>query len=162
LARDDHGEHRGGDVCGSERSKQPFVSFAREWADAQDWKATTRESFPHALARLERVLPDRVALGAIDQLAIKRARVDLARTYAPATVDLTVDHASGIRVGRVSRDPTVGAQSRRRRSGDAGKVGPEHVPTRAEVAVIWPAAPSAYCDRSRCDRSACESVRCSA
>lgn len=129
--------------------------------------ATTRESFPHALARLERVLPDRVALGAIDQLAIKRARVDLARTYPPATVDLTVGYLVSIMQaafvsGRVSRDPRVGAQSRQRRSGDAGKVGPEHVPTRAEVAVIWPAAPSAYCDRSRCDRSACESVRCSA
>lgn len=135
MARDDHGEHRGGDVCGSERSKQPFVSFAREWADAQDWKATTRESFPHALARLERVLPDRVALGAIDQLAIKRARVDLARTYAPATVDLTVGYLVSI-----MRAAFVSAVSRvTRPSGRSLAGGGRATPARSAPSMCRPA-----------------------
>ncbi|GIU89851.1 MAG: hypothetical protein KatS3mg010_0950 [Acidimicrobiia bacterium] len=139
-----------GTYAAPERSKQPFVSFAREWADAQDWKATTRESFPHALARLERVLPDRVALGAIDQLAIKRARVDLARAYATATVDLTVGYLVAIMraayvSGRIPRDPTVGAQvsatacGRRREGRPRGRAD-----ARGKVAAIWQAAPSAY------------------
>jgi integrase len=45
---------------------------------------------------------------------------------------------------RIPADPTVGAQSRRRRSKDDERVGPDQVPTRAEVAAIWQAAPANF------------------
>jgi integrase len=123
--------------------------FATEWAEAQDWKDTTREGFPMVLARLEATLPRDVTLREVDRLTIQRARVDLGRRYAPATVDLTMSYLMAVmraahHARRIGHDPTLGAQSRRRRSGDAEKVGPDDVPTRAEVAAIWQATPGPY------------------
>jgi integrase len=57
-------------------------------------------------------------------------------------VDLTVTYLLEIMraahaAGRIPRDPTMGTRRRRRRSSDADRVGPNDVPTRAEVAAIW-------------------------
>jgi integrase len=141
LVRGDHADPR--------RGRQTFHHFALEWADGQDWKETTRQSFPLVLARAEAALPKEVRLARIDQLVIKRARVELAKHYAPATVDLTVGYVASIMraayaTHRVGSDPTVGAQSRRRRASDRDRVGPDDVPTREEVAAIWNATPAPY------------------
>jgi len=66
-----------GDYTDPKRGRTLFHDFAIEWADAQDWKATTREGYPRALARIEKVLPERARLAQVDQLTIKRARVEL-------------------------------------------------------------------------------------
>src|SRR5438094_69082 len=134
-----------GNYADPKRGRQRFHDFAVEWAAAQDWKATTRDGFPRVLARAEKVLPEDVRLDQTDQLVIMRARVDLAKTYAPAAVTLTMTYLLAIMraafiTRRVSADPTIGARSRRRRR-DGERVGPDQVPTRAEVAAIWSAAP---------------------
>jgi integrase len=139
-----------GNYADPKRGRQTFHDFALEWSESQDWKVTTRGDFPRVLARAEAVLPRGATLASVDQLAIKRARVELARTYAPATVRLTMAYIVAIMRAahasrRISVDPTVGAQSKRRRAGDrVGRVGPEAVPTREEVAAIWNAAPASY------------------
>jgi integrase len=46
--------------------------------------------------------------------------------------------------GSIGRDPTIGARSNRRRSGDEHKVRPDDMPMRAEVAAIWTAGPNQY------------------
>jgi integrase len=128
--------------------EQRLSAFAMEWAEAQDWKATTRQGFAPAWARVEAVLPKGITLAGVDQLVMKRARVALAKSYAPNTVTLSWGYLAAIMrsaytSGRIPRDPTIGARTRRRRVADEG-VGPDDVPTRAEVAVIWHAAPSAF------------------
>ena len=64
---------------------------------------------------------------------------------------LTLDYVKAImhaafEAGRIPRDPTVGVRRPRRRDGDrlAGAVGPDRVPTRAEVLAILDAAPDRY------------------
>lgn len=130
-------------------ARQSFHAFALEWAAAQDWKETTREGFPYVLARVERGLAKGATLGSVDQLAIKRVRVELGREYAAKTVTLSMTYVLGImraayRSGRIPRDVTIGASSQRRRNRDAHDVTPEEVPTRAEVTAIWSAAPPAF------------------
>lgn len=140
---------RDGTYADPARGRQRFHDFATEWAEAQDWKETTRGDFPRVLRRLTAIVGDRTTLAQIDQLAIKRARVALNEKYAPATVDLTMSYLLAIMraahaTRRVRVDPTEGTQSRRRRSADRDRVGAENVPTRAEVAAIWRAAPAPY------------------
>lgn len=101
------------------------------------------------LGRAERVLPKNVRLSQIDQLIIKRARVELSNSYADATVSLTMSYLRSIMRAahlsqRIGVDPTVGTGSKRRRDADRDKVRPSDVPTREEVAAIWGAAPSKY------------------
>jgi integrase len=132
-----------------QHGKQRFHDFALEWAEAQDWKDTTRESFPLVLARAEVALPNDVALVGIDELVVKRARVALAAKYKAATVDLTFGYIVAIlraahAMRRISIDPTARVQGRRRGALERDRVGPQEVPTRAEVAAIWAAAPSKY------------------
>jgi integrase len=138
-----------GDYTDPTRGRTRFHDFAVEWAEAQDWKQTTREGFPSVLARIEKVLPERARLAQIDQLTIKRARVELAKKYHANTVNLTMKHVMAImRAAYANRyvphDPTINADSKRRRNKDAEKVGPKDVPTRAEVLEIWAAAPAPY------------------
>jgi integrase len=81
-------------------------------------------------------------------LTVKRARVELQKTYAPRTVAVTMSRLLSImraayETGKLARDPTIGTRSKRRRSDD-DKVTPEMVPTRAELAAIWRAAPAQY------------------
>jgi len=42
----------------------------------------------------------------------------------------------------VPHDPTINADTKRRRNKDAEKVGPDDVPTRAEVSLLWTSAPA--------------------
>jgi integrase len=138
-----------GDYADPKRGRQTFHDFAVEWAASQDWKATTRQSFPLVLARAETVLPKDVRLAQIDQLVIKRARVDLATKYSLSTVALTLTYVTSImraahRTQRIPTDPTVGTMTQRRRNADADRVGPDDIPTRKEVAAIWAAAPSPF------------------
>ena len=50
--------------------KQTFKAFADEWAEAQDWKATSRESWQHVRARLLPHLGD-LPLASIDRSRCK-------------------------------------------------------------------------------------------
>jgi integrase len=95
------------------------------------------------------LLPQDIRLGAIDPLTIKPARAELSKRYAAKTVTLTMSHLLAIMraafaAGRIGRDRTIGARSNRRRSGDEHRVKVRDVPTRAEVAAIWNAAPINY------------------
>ncbi len=130
--------------------RERFVAFARRWADGQDWKRTTAESFAPHLRRLERILGD-VELAGIDKPALQSTRTQLLRSgYARSTATITLHYATSImraayHAGLVPRDPTVGVKPPKRRTGDPdGRVGPENVPTRAEVLAILAAAPSPY------------------
>ena len=129
--------------------RQRFGAFADEWAAAQDWKATTRETWAVARLRLEPVL-GQVQLQAVDLLALQRARQELSARYARSTVELTMHYAGAVMRaayagGRIGRDPTRGFRAPRARADEPdGKVTPDQVPTRAEALRILTAAPAPY------------------
>jgi integrase len=129
--------------------RQRFDDFADEWAASQDWKASTREAWPYIGARLSPVL-GRLPLASIDQLELKRARVELSDRYSRATVKLTMAYAGMIMraayaSARIGRDPTVGLKGPKARAGERrDQVGPEDVPTRAEALAILAGAPSSF------------------
>jgi integrase len=126
-----------------------FLTFANEWAEAQDWKATTRQGWPFHRARLE-VHLGHLPLAAVDLLALQRTQQALAENYARSTVTTTMSYAGSIMraahaAGRIGRDPTRGLRAPKARAGERdGKVGPEQVPTRAEAAAILSGAPEPY------------------
>ncbi len=126
-----------------------FERFADEWAEAQDWKATTRSGWPYVRARLVRLLGT-MPLVSIDLLALQSAQRALSAQYARATVEVTMSYAGSIMRaayagGRVGRDPTTGLKAPKARAGEPdGKVGPEQVPTRAEALAILEAAPAPF------------------
>ena len=130
--------------------RQTFDQFAEEWAAAQDtWKAGTRDAWPSIRARLRPHIGD-APLAGVDQLALKRLRGELAATYAPATVKLTMAYAGMIlraafAARRIGHDPTAGLREKRARAGErTGQVGAEDVPTRAEALAIIAAAPTSF------------------
>jgi integrase len=129
--------------------RQTFASFADEWADAQDWKDTSRESWRHVRARLVPLLGP-CALAAIDRLALQGVQQQLAEKYARSTVATTMTYAGMIMraayaSGRIGRDPTRGLRRPKPRAGESdGRVGPDQVPTRDEVLVILAAAPPPF------------------
>jgi integrase len=131
-------------------SRQRFDDFVvKEWVPAQDWKETTLESWPGVWARLQPLLGG-YPLGAIDQLALKAVRTQLAKRYAHATVKLTMAYAGMVlraayASGRIGRDPTAGLKAPRARATDpSGKVKPEDVPTRPEALALLDGAPGAF------------------
>ncbi len=129
--------------------RQTFVSYADEWAGAQDWKATSRESWRYHRGRLLPLLGGR-SLANVDLLTLQRARQSLAARYAPSTVTTTMAYAGMVMraayIGnRIGSDPTRGLRAPKRRAGEPdGKVGPNQVPTRAEALAILDAAPMPY------------------
>lgn len=131
------------------RGRQRFADFAAEWAEGQDWKDTTRESWPYIEARLLPLIGN-AQLAAVDQLMLKRVRAVLAKQYAHATVKLTMAYAGMIMraahtSGRIGRDPTAGLRAPKARADDpTGQVGPADVPTRAEALAILANAPSEF------------------
>jgi integrase len=131
------------------RGRQRLANFAREWAEGQDWKDTTREAWPYIEARLDPLI-GKAQLAAVDQLLLKRVRAALAKEYAHATVKLTMAYAAMIMraaytSGRIGRDPTAGPRAPKARAGDpTGQVGPEHVPTRSEALAILANTPSQF------------------
>jgi integrase len=138
-----------GNYVDPRRGRQRFGDFAAEWAESQDWKETTRESWPYIQARL---LPHigRAQLASIDQLMLKRLRAALSKDYSRATVKLTMAYAGMIMraayaSGRIGRDPTTGLRAPKSRAGDRdGVVGPDEVPTRGEALAILAGAPSSF------------------
>lgn len=129
--------------------RQTFTSFADEWAAAQDWKATSRESWRYVRARLVRSL-DGVPLDSIDLLTLQRLQRSLADRYARTTVEVTMSYAGSIMraahaAGRIGRDPTRGLRAPKTRAGESdGVVTAEQVPTRAEALAILEGAPARY------------------
>ena len=94
--------------------RQTFVSFADEWAVAQDWKATSRESWPYIRARLAPLLGD-LPLASIDRLVLQRVRQALSTKYARSTTTVTMTYA-----GMIMRAATrAGASVATRRMGFA-------------------------------------------
>jgi integrase len=132
-----------------EHGKQTFAAFANEWAAAQAWKDTSRESWPGILARLDPLIGG-MPLSAIDQLVLKGARIKLSARYARTTTTLTMAYAGMVMraahvSGRIPRDPTKGLKPPKARADeDDGRVGPDQVPTRAEALAILSGAPAAY------------------
>lgn len=129
--------------------RQPFISFADEWALAQDWKGTTRDAWTFVRGRLDPILGS-LPMSSIDHLTLQRARQMLRAKYERSTTDLTMSYATMIlraahRAGRLPRDPTLGYRTPKVRADeDDGKVGPDDVPTRAEVLAILDATPPPY------------------
>lgn len=130
--------------------KQTFLDFADEWAAAQgDWKATTRENWVYARARLAVVIGGR-SLASIDLLTLQAVQRLLGERYARSTVELTMSYAgavlrSAFATGRIGRDPTRGLKAPKARADDpGGKVGPDQVPTRPEAVAILDAAPEPF------------------
>jgi integrase len=127
-------------------ARQRFLAFADEWAASQDWKATSRESWQVARARLVPLL-GAAPLGSIDLLKLQAARQALSRRYARSTTATTMSYAGAIMraahaAGRIGRDPTRGLRAPKARAEDAdGRVGPDQVPTRAEALAILEGAP---------------------
>lgn len=144
---------RGGLVEGTyvdpNSGRQTFDAFADEWAAAQDWKDTTRESWGYNRARLLSVLGAK-PLTAVDLIALQSAQQELGRRYSRATVELTMSYARAIMraaaaSGRIGRDPTRGLRGPKARAGECGgKVGPDQVPTRVEALAILEGAPRPY------------------
>lgn len=129
--------------------RQTFASFADEWAAAQDWKATSRESWPAHRRRLVELLGP-LPLASVDLVRLQTVQRRLGETYARTTVTTTMSYAGSIMraahvSGRIGRDPTKGLRAPKVRAGEPdGRVGPDDVPTRAEAAMILAAAPSSY------------------
>jgi hypothetical protein len=130
--------------------RQKFERFVLDdWAPAQDWKETTRESWPYVWALLQPLLGG-YPLWGIDQLTLKSVRAELAKSYAHNTVKLTMAYAKMIlraayTSGRIGRDPTVGLKGPKARADDpSGQVRPEDVPTRDEALAILTVAPAAF------------------
>ncbi|MGI8792396.1 MAG: tyrosine-type recombinase/integrase [Acidimicrobiales bacterium] len=129
--------------------KQAFSSFADEWAAAQDWKATSRETWAAHRRRLVDRL-GRAPLSSIDLVTLQGVQTALGKQYARSTTTVTMSYAGAIMraafaSGRIGRDPTRGLRMPRVRAGEwDGKVGPDQVPTRAEAAAILEAAPAPY------------------
>lgn len=126
-----------------------FAEYALQWAEVQDWKDSTRESFgPH----LRRVLPHlgHLRLEQVDELALKRVRKVLAERYAISTATISLHYACSImrsahRSRRIPFDPTTDVDPPKRRDGrNDGEVGPDQVPTRDEVIAIIEGAPEQY------------------
>lgn len=126
-----------------------FEVFAEEWAAAQDWKATSRESWPPVLVRMVPHLGG-MPLSSIDQLTLKTMRQKLSTRYARSTVTLTMAYAGMIMraayaSGRIGRDPTRGLKPPKARADERDeRVGPDQVPTRAEALAILEGAPAAF------------------
>jgi hypothetical protein len=121
--------------------RQTFVSFADVWSAAQDWKATSRESWLSVRKRLELQLGS-MPLASIDLIKLQTVQRALGERYAPSTTKTTMAYAGMIMraahaAGRIGRDPTRGLRAPKTRVGDAdGKVGPDDVPTRTEASRV--------------------------
>ncbi|MDQ3756493.1 MAG: hypothetical protein M3394_01425, partial [Actinomycetota bacterium] len=143
------GELVHGTYIDPDASRQTFESFADEWAAAQDWKATSAESWRYVRARLVPLL-GRLPLGSIDLLTLQGAQRKLGTEYARTTVETTMSYAGSIMraahaSGRVGRDPTRGLKAPKARADEpSGKVGPDQVPTRLEAVTILGAGPRPY------------------
>jgi integrase len=128
--------------------QQTFGAFAAEWAAAQDWKQSSTDSWQSVARRLG-PLWNR-PLASIDRLALQHLQAELAGRYRRSTVETTMAYPGMIlraahASGRIARDPTRGLRQPKRRVGDPdGTVGPDDVPTTAEVFAILRACPPRY------------------
>lgn len=149
FAEQTRSEVRRGTWVDPQLGRERFVDFARRWAEGQDWKQTTRDSFGPHLNRLTAQLGD-AAVGDIDRLVLQQVRQRLIAKYAHSTASITWHYGATImraafQAGIVPRDPTVGLKPPRRRAGDPDDtVGPDDVPTRSEALALLNAAPPAY------------------
>jgi integrase len=126
-----------------------FESFADEWAEAQDWKQTSRDAWAAHRRRLCARIGSK-SLASIDRLLLQSVQRDLSATYARSTTVTTMAYARMIlraahASGRMGRDPTLGLRAPRLGVGDSdGRVSPEEVPTRDEAIAVLEAAPAQY------------------
>jgi integrase len=125
-----------------------FVDFADMWAEAQDWKDTTRDFWPSMRKRYERFVGKTATLGSIDRLRLLAIRKSLADVYASNTVASTMYQLMAIlreaaATGRIPRDPTVNVKATPKRRADdkTRRVTPDKVPTADEAWSMLGAAP---------------------
>ncbi len=146
-------EHRkgAGTYVDAQLGRERFRDYAKRWADAQDWKASTRrDTWPKILNRLEPHIGG-LRLADIDRLTLERLRATLAERYARSVVEGTMHRAMAVlrhayANGVIGRDPTTGVKAAPKRRADdtSGRVTPEQIPTRAEALAILAAAPEGY------------------
>lgn len=135
-----------GSYVGPDAGRETFVAFAEAWAESQDWTPSTRESFSAALKRITARLGKGCRLDQVDELVLARLRKTLIDDYARSTATITLHYAATVmraahRMRRVPRDVTVTLDAPRNRSGKSDAVGPDDVPTRAEVVAVIEATP---------------------
>lgn len=138
-----------GDWVDIGQGRQTFLAFADEWAEAQDWKATTRESWGYVRGRLE-PLVGAMPLASINLLTLQGVQRALLDRYARTTATTTMAWAgmvmrAAFADGRIGRDPTRGLRAPKVRAGEPdGRVGADDVPTRDEAVAILEGAPRQY------------------
>src|SRR5262249_35711298 len=104
------GNLRSGTYVDPEKERQTFTTFADEWAESQDWKATSRQSWAAHRKRLVALIGE-MPLGAIDRLKLQSIQQTLLKKYARSTTTITMSYAGAILRaahvdGRIGRDPT--------------------------------------------------------
>jgi integrase len=129
--------------------RQRFSDFATEWAEAQDWAPTSRESAASVIRRIVRYLGPATRLDQVDALRLSRLRNDLVRDYAHGTAVLTLHYATTIMraaasLKRVPADVTTNVRPPKARHGEDEPVGPEDVPTGEEIIAILKATRPEY------------------
>lgn len=143
------GELVSGTYVDPDAGRERFVDWLDAWADAQDWKPTTRETWPTIRTRLVDAWGDR-PLASIGTLTMQTLQRELGDGLARQTVVVTMAKArAALRAaytnGRIPRDPTIGLQPPKARGDDRDRrVGPDEVPTRDEALRILAAAPARY------------------
>jgi integrase len=142
-------DKRRGVFIDPDAGRQTFEAFADEWAEAQDWKQTSRDSWLPVRRRLvERIGNKR--LESIDRLTLQSLQRELGDVYARSTTTLTMAYARMILraahvAGRITRDPTAGLRPPRTKVGDSdGRVSPDDIPTRDEAIAILEGAPAPF------------------
>jgi len=124
-------------------------SVRERWAAAQDWKATSRESWTAHRRRLVKHLGP-LPLGSIDFVCLQGVQRALGDDFARTTTTTTMSYVGSIMraayaSGRIGRDPTIGLRAPKVRAGEPdGRIGPAQVPTRAEVTAILAATHPQY------------------
>ena len=125
--------------------RETFQSFAQEWAATQDWTPSTQGAFAASLKRLVRMIGEQRSLDAVDELLLGKVRKQLVDEYAHRTAKVSFHYACAVmraayRLRKVPHDVTKTLKAPVDRAGKANDVGPDDVPTRAEVIALLDAA----------------------
>lgn len=138
---------RRGDYVDATDADMLLSEWTHEWEAVQDWKDTTRQQWPTIFGRISAVLGD-PALGSIRKTDVQRLRSSLTRRYAQSTAEITLTMANKLlrdayEDRRIPTNPGLGVRMPRVR-GARQRIGPEGVPSTAEVLSIWQAAPEQF------------------
>lgn len=147
FAVDEEKKARRGDYVAASDAGQTLSSWAQEWEATQDWKDTTRQSWPPMFGRIAAVLGD-PPIGRVRKSDMLRLRSSLMENYAHSTATITLSMAVKLlrdahEDRRIPTNPGLGVRAPRAR-GNLQRIGPNDVPSTAEVLQIWQAAPDRF------------------